>query len=159
MAQVYPKHIYEPIRIKIATDYVKGELRKYLPGLRDNNLWEKIDSDIDKWFEKMGPRDFWNGFHGIAMGFKLKHHLTHVLTAENIKWKYEKKLPLNEHLASGAGFGYISDQLAKKATARKVKRYFQNEAQPYWLCLLFFDKPWSTRTSTRLNMSRTEPSR
>lgn len=48
MIRAYPEYIYEPIRIKITTDYIKREFGKYLPGLKSESNWEKIDGDIDK---------------------------------------------------------------------------------------------------------------
>lgn len=116
-AQVYPKHIYEPIRIKISTNYLKQELRKFLPNIR-GTLWQKIDADIDKWFNDSpnlaDVRDFWNGFHGIAMGFKLKPGLIQVITAENIEWHFEKALPLDQKLACGGDLKYIHPKLSEK---------------------------------------------
>ncbi len=147
MRKVYPKHIYEPIRIKIACTYIKREFRKYLPNIKNQNVWINIDSEIDSWFSKMGPRDFWNGFHGIAMGFKLKHHLTHVLTAENVKWKLVDKLPLDENIAAGAGLGYISNELSKKKpTADETRKYFQNNPRVAEKWLKFFKKEASSTT-------------
>lgn len=78
----YPKHIFESLRIEIATTYVKHELRK--------NLADFTEEDVDIWFEKLGPRDFWNGVHGIAMGFKLKNGMMQIITAENVAWKKEE---------------------------------------------------------------------
>ncbi|MEM2145785.1 MAG: hypothetical protein QW279_10515, partial [Candidatus Jordarchaeaceae archaeon] len=86
--KIYPKHIYEPIRIEIATSYIKHEFRKLLWRIPEK-YFEKIDKDIKSWMnspELATPRDFWNGFHGIAMGFKLKIGLIYLVTAENIKW-------------------------------------------------------------------------
>lgn len=92
--KVYPVHIYEPIRWKIGVSYVQHELRKYLPSLRDKDAWKKIDGDINLWFEKapflMPVRDFWNGVHGIMMGFKLYNQLLNFITAENVIWTKEE---------------------------------------------------------------------
>lgn len=93
MQKNYPDHIYEPIRREIAVSYIRHELRKYFPSLKDENAWKNIDSDMASWFEEapfLSPvRDFWNGFYGILMGFKLLIHLSDFVTAENIIWKRE----------------------------------------------------------------------
>lgn len=124
--RIYPEHIYEPIRIRIADDYMKQALRKMLPDLRGTELWQKIDNDVDSWFETMGPRDFWNGFWGIAMGFKLKITFIQVITAENIKWRLEKKLPLNNKLTSGGPLKYISEELSeKRSKASRLQEFFE----------------------------------
>ena len=127
--KVYPKHIYEPIRAEVAASYLKQQMRKLLPSIRGSELWERIDSDIDDW-SSVNPdvgsmRNFWNGFHGIAMGFKLKHTLLQVLTAENVKWRYENNLPLNEVLTTGGPLIYISEELSdKKLRASKLREFF-----------------------------------
>ena len=124
--QVYPKHIYQPIRAEIANSYLKQALRKILPNLRGKDLWRKIDKDVDSWFETMGPRDYWNGFWGIAMGFKLKITFIQVLTAENITWRFEKELPLDNELASGGPLKYISKELSeKRPRASRLHEFFK----------------------------------
>lgn len=91
MQEVYPKHLYEPIRRELAANYVKHELRKFLPSVKSGETWESIDSDIDSWFSEapfLYPvRDFWNGVHGIMMGFKLYTQLLSFITGENVKWE------------------------------------------------------------------------
>lgn len=86
---IYPKHIYDPLRRRIAEEFLEHELRKMFPSIRDGDNWKKMDSDVADWFENnntMAPvRDFWNGFHGISRGFKLTA-LIYRLTSENIKW-------------------------------------------------------------------------
>jgi len=96
MDRVYPKHLYEPIREEIAVSYLKHELRKLFRTVPEKN-WGFMDRDISDWThspELATPRDFWNGFHGIAMGFKLKIGLIYHITAENIIWKKER-VPLS----------------------------------------------------------------
>jgi len=94
---VYPEHLYEPIREEIAISYIQHEFRKLLwkvPG----KYFPAIDKDIADWMNSpqlATPRDFWNGFHGIAMGFKLKIGLIYLITAENIKWSKENHPTLN----------------------------------------------------------------
>lgn len=121
----YPSHILESIRVKIATDYLKRELRKYFPAVRGKEVWLKIDAEIESWFEKLGVRDFWNGFHGIAMGFKLKLGFIQVLTAENVNWKFEQSLPLDDKLTSGGDLKYISEELSeKRPRASRLREFF-----------------------------------
>ena len=94
MEEVYPKHIYEPIRRQIAVDYVRHELRKYLPSLRDKEAWKVIDGDVETWFDSapflFPVRDFWNGVEGIMMGFKLYNQLLAYITAEDVNWNKEE---------------------------------------------------------------------
>lgn len=88
----YPSHIYDPIRVEIAISYIKHELRKLLWRV-PKSQWQAIDKDISDWMncpQLAIPRDFWNGFHGICMGFKLKIGLIYFVTAENISWEKEK---------------------------------------------------------------------
>jgi hypothetical protein len=95
--RVYPVHIYEPIRSDIAKNYIKHEFRKLLWRL-PAEYFKKIDLDIENWTRspEIGyPRDFWNGFHGFSMGFKLKIGLIYLITAENIHWTLED-MPLSK---------------------------------------------------------------
>lgn len=91
MAQNYPAHIYEPIRREVTNSYLRHELRKYFPSVAN---WQEVDGDIEKWFDgsaELYPvRDYWNGVHGIMMGFKLYNQLLSYITAENVIWKKEK---------------------------------------------------------------------
>jgi len=92
MEKNYPSHIYDPTRIKIATSYLQHEMRKLLCTLPQKH-WSEVDKNISNLItnpELSNPRDFWNGFHGICMGYKLKIGLLYYLTAENITWKKEK---------------------------------------------------------------------
>jgi len=85
----YPAHIFDSIRIEIASSYIKHEFRKLLRRV-SGKYWTTIDEDVSDWInspELANPRDFWNGFHGISMGFKLKIGLIYLVTAENIVWK------------------------------------------------------------------------
>ncbi|MEK7524756.1 MAG: hypothetical protein AAB548_00070 [Patescibacteria group bacterium] len=89
MQPVYPAHIYEPIRQEVANSYLRHELAKYLPSATGE--WRK---DIDKWFDQSAElypvRDYWNGVHGIMMGFKLYNQLLAFITAENVSWTRER---------------------------------------------------------------------
>jgi len=125
----YPQHLYESIRIDVAKSYFKREFRKYLSNTR-GPIWESIDSDVDSWFEPSspvgGPRDFWNGFWGVAMGFKLKKGLLQVLTAENIQWEEVSELPLDEGISSGT-LGYIDLSLNRhRLRASELREFAQN---------------------------------
>lgn len=89
MQQSYPPHIYDPIRREVANGYLRHELAKYLPSATGS--WRE---DIEKWFdgstEFYPVRDYWNGVHGIMMGFKLYNQLLAFITAENVNWSREK---------------------------------------------------------------------
>ena len=89
----YPPHLYNKNRRQVATDYIQHELRKLFPSLNSKSF-ETMDGDVKNWFDNsiyLYPiRDFWNGFWGIAIGFKLKIGLLNFITAQNIDWKKEK---------------------------------------------------------------------
>lgn len=129
----YPKHLSEGIRIQIARDYIKQDLRKILPGVREKEIWFGIDSEVDGWFDPSSPvaglRDFWNRFDGIAMGGKLKVGLIQVLTAENLQWQRVEQLPLDEYLASGGGLGYIDPTLDKRRLRVSELREFTRQTE------------------------------
>ena len=92
----FPPHLSEPIRIQIATSLLQHEFRKLL-WLTPPDYFDKIDPNLDKLFscpELHNPRDFWNGFHGVTMGYKLKN-LIYFLTAQNIRWS-KKDIPISQ---------------------------------------------------------------
>lgn len=100
----YPKHIKEPIRIKIAAEQFQHEFRKLFPSIKQKD-WRKIDKDIYNWFdgeasELMPVHDFWNAFEGVLRGFKLKS-LLFWITAENICW-VEKKVKVRDTILTWA---------------------------------------------------------
>lgn len=102
MNKEYPKHVYEPIRIRAAREIIQKELIKLFPSV-SKNLWPEIAKDVRNWFngeksELASVHDFWNGFEGITQGFKLKGILCW-LTAENIRWR-EKTIPVNKIIFS-----------------------------------------------------------
>ena len=111
----YPTHIYDPIRVEVANAYIKREMRKYLPSVRTRDVWKNIDRDIDQWFENNQNiakiRDYWNGFHGIAMGFKLKNGLTIILAEKATKATtigVNVKVGSNNETPKILGISYIS---------------------------------------------------
>lgn len=127
----YPQHIYGQIRVEIATVFLKRELRKMLPNIRGTEIWKQVDKDIENWFpqdhQTTGVRDFWDGFHGLAMGFKLKNGFTQVLTAQNIQWRFIEQFPLDNKLASGGPLTYISEELSEnRPRALKIKEFFND---------------------------------
>lgn len=81
----YPKHLSEKIREEVAISYLKHELRKIFPSINSKDIENLMLNQTLSL-----PRDFWNGFHGISMGFKLNIGLTYVITAENIQWSKEE---------------------------------------------------------------------
>lgn len=81
----YPRHLSEKIREEVAVSYLQHELRKIFPSINVqevDNLMNNKDLNT--------PRDFWNGVHGIGMGFKLHIGFIYLLTAENIDWSFEE---------------------------------------------------------------------
>lgn len=93
MEQKYLPHLSDLLRRQVATQYIQHELRKLFPSLRDISAWQTIDTEVGKWFcdnPELAPvRDFWNGFHGITCGFKLKNLLPW-LTSQNISWQEQE---------------------------------------------------------------------
>lgn len=127
----YPKHLYDPIRRKIAEDYLSHEFRKFFSTVNDEETWKKMDAEIAIWFEghhTFAPvRDFWNALHGISRGFKLKN-IVSWLTSENISWS-EEEMEVSE-LSFGVNFEEF-EGLRKQPTAMEVKELLQtlNEAE------------------------------
>jgi hypothetical protein len=113
---VYPKHLSEKIREEVAVSYLKHEFRKIFPSIDTNEV-----ANLMKNSELSAPRDFWNGLHGISMGFKLKNVL-YFITAENIIWTKEK------HNLDDFNFGVELQQtkLVKegKLTAAEVRDFY-----------------------------------
>jgi len=120
----YPKHIYDPARQDVAVSYIKHEFRKLLRQIPEG-YWKKIDTDISEWIsspELATPRDFWNGFHGICMGFKLKIGLVYFVTAENVIWS--KKRMLLSELCFGVEFKQTSVVGEGKLCAKEVVDFY-----------------------------------
>lgn len=111
---VFLSHLYELLRRKIAICYAQHEMRKLLPKLREASLWRSIDKQIRGWYEELSIRNFWNGIHGISMGFRLKS-LVPWITSVNIKWE-EKNVPVKE-LNFGGKFStvYLKSGVLKTA--------------------------------------------
>lgn len=142
--EVYPKHLYEQIRREIGVDYVRHELRKYLPSVK-GEVWKRIDQDIEGWFDEapfLYPvRDFWNGVHGIMMGFKLYSHLLNFITGENVRWtKEEIELELlnfgtvnslvKEMVPEGnevrlAMSGYLKNERLRKSHLEEMQKWYE----------------------------------
>lgn len=117
----FSPHFYEPIRQKIATQFAQKEMRKLLPYLRDDSLWQSIDKQIEEWPKKLGMIAFLNGIHGISMGFSSKS-LVPLITSLNIKWS-EKDLPIEE-LWFGGKFFTVSHLENAESVAEVKKQLF-----------------------------------
>ncbi|MFZ2523000.1 MAG: hypothetical protein WAW92_01300 [Minisyncoccia bacterium] len=111
-------HLHEPIRREIAVRFAKHELRKLLPSIRDESALALIDNDIDGWWDKLSIRNFWNGIHGMSMGFRLKS-LVPLITSLNIKW-VEKDVSLDE-LWFGGKFGVVASLKNNSEQVSSVK--------------------------------------
>lgn len=85
----YPKHLSEKIRDEVAISYLKHELRKIFPSIDKKEIENLLNNK-----ELCNPRDFWNGLHGISMGFKLKNIL-YLVSAENIVWE-KRRMKIGE---------------------------------------------------------------
>lgn len=98
----YPKHVYDPVRYRIARDLLQKELRKLFPHAPDQ-AWMYIDKAIGAWAEHPNQyhlenptyRDFWDIFAAVIESIKLKGSFARLLTAENYTWD-RQKLPLIE---------------------------------------------------------------
>jgi len=145
----YPKHLEEKIREEIATTYVKHEIRKLFWQLPEN-YFPLIDNNIDCWMQSPElaiPRDFWNGIHGIAMGFKLKIGFIYLITAENVKW--ERKMVSIDDLIFGVSFEKTTTDVGEgKLRAREVFDYYQKNKEAKEERKLFI-KELRTRTCDR----------
>lgn len=101
---LYPAHIYDPIRFQIARQLLQKELRKLLPCV-PQEAWPAVDRTIAEWAKKPSQyhleqeqyRDFWDSFAAIMESIKLKPAFTRWLTAENVSWE-QKELPLSDLL-------------------------------------------------------------
>lgn len=120
--QKFPSHFYEPLRRKIAIQFAQKEIRKLLPELRDASIWQLIDKQIEEWQEKLGMIAFWNGIHGISMGFSSKS-LVPLITSINIKWS-EKDLSI-EDLWFGGKFATVSHLENAESAATVKEQLFQ----------------------------------
>jgi hypothetical protein len=80
----YPRHLSEKIREEAAEEYLRHELKKIFPSIKDEEVRNLMNAK-----ELCNPRDFWNGIHGVGMGFKLHIGFIYLITAENIVWTKE----------------------------------------------------------------------
>lgn len=120
----FSPHLYEPLRIKIAVQYVQQEMRKLFPELREGVLWGAMDKQIEDWYKKLGMRNFWNAVHGISMGFRLKS-LVPWITSLNMKW--EEKEMLIKDLWFGGQFGPIKEMKCRQSATDIKDKIFQEE--------------------------------
>lgn len=126
--KIFLPHLHDSFRRKIAIRYTQQEMRKILLQMRDINLWQSIDSQIENWYEELSIRNFWNAIHGISMGFRLKS-LVPWITSLHMRW-VEKDILLEE-LWFGGKFGPIAslkipDEISESAAEVK-KRIFQRK--------------------------------
>ncbi len=131
MDKIYPNHVYDETRIKIAAELLHKEFIKLTPSLNEKE-WQGIGQDIRDWFEgkrsDLAPvHDFWNGFHGIMSGFKLKAPVRFI-TAENVEWSQQevsvKDIPLSWSIPSIA-------KLGKGASYQQVYDYIHSSEAEY----------------------------
>jgi hypothetical protein len=126
--RVYPGHIYDPLRRKIAEGYIRGELRKLLPGTREAGAWRAIDADVARWFE--GPpvfspvRDFWNAVDALSCGIRLKHVVPWI-TSAHIAWE-EREVAIEE-LTFGASFREFAP-IGRHPAAAQARDWFLDPA-------------------------------
>ncbi len=127
MSKKYLPHIYDPLRRKIGEEYLMHEFRKLFPSIRDKKIWDSVDTDVSTWFEGNHPsfapvRDFWNGLHGVSVGFKLKNIVSWA-TSKNIEWS-EEKVALDQ-LNLGTTFEDIKP-IGEKPATKDVIHWFND---------------------------------
>jgi hypothetical protein len=122
------KHLQESIRLKIATDYLRHEMRKIFPSIRNKKIWKIIDEEIINLpnNKTMAPvRDFWNFVDAICFGLKLKN-LVPRLTSQNIKWSV-KKIDLDDlYLGSKKDFACLKTLKIDMPNGRQIKDFLFN---------------------------------
>jgi hypothetical protein len=84
--KVYPEHIYDPLRRRIATEIVEKELMKFYPSIPS--------SDLTGWSERFDEHNYWGAVEGIIGSTLLKPIMLHFLTARNFQWQ-KRDLPLD----------------------------------------------------------------
>lgn len=112
--EIFLPHLSNYSRREIAVRFIQHEFRKLLPALRDASLWQMIDSEIRKWYEELSMRNFWNGVHGISMGFRLKS-IVPWITSLNVQWT-EKDVPIEE-LWFGGKFDSVVPQAGSESVS------------------------------------------
>lgn len=84
----YPKHIYEPIRYKVASSIIDHEFKKIFSKFTQEE-YKEVTKQVYGWetdpkeYTLKSPRDFWNGIEGIMTGFRIKGVVKYI-TAENV---------------------------------------------------------------------------
>lgn len=139
-------HLYESLRIEIAVNYVRQEMRKLLPDLHDESLWRIIDNQIGEWDEKLSIRNFWNAIHGISMGFRLKS-LVPWITSLNMRW-IEKDILIEELWFGGRFVKNVPPEIPESSAAIK-KWLFLPENQEFLNQAIKDLKEKSTETMPR----------
>lgn len=122
--KIFLPHLSEPFRREIAVRYAQQEFRKLLPQLRDDALWRSIDEQIGKWYAELSIRNFWNGIHGISMGFRLKS-LVPWITSLHIQWA-EKDIAVEE-IWFGGQFGLIASLGIPESAVAVKQQLFRPE--------------------------------
>ncbi|MBP9818158.1 hypothetical protein KBC75_05450 [Candidatus Shapirobacteria bacterium] len=123
----YPKHLSEKIREEVAVSYLRHELRKIFPSINGDDV-----ENLMKCKELANPRDFWNGVHGVSMGFKLKN-IVYLATAQNINWE-RKKINISE-LTFGVELQQTKEIRPGKVSAVEFAEFYKNnpDKQKYQL--------------------------
>ena len=99
---LYPEHIYDPLRYKIAKEILQKEYRKLFLDL-DDDAWSKIDTSINSWatnpdkyhLDDVVYLDFWDSFASVIEGVKLKPGFTRLVTAQNYSWS-QQTIPIDQ---------------------------------------------------------------
>lgn len=87
----YPPHLTDKIRVAIALEVTKKEIRKLYPSL-DENMIKKIEKDIDnfaKFTNDIAICNFWDIIYAYNFEMMRKEWFNY-LTAENVIWTSEQ---------------------------------------------------------------------
>lgn len=149
MKNIKPRHLLEPIRIKIAVEFIQHEFRKIFPNIKEKQIWDKLDRDIknlpkNKSFAPV--RDFWNFFDSICFGLRLKN-LTTILTSQNIKWTKEKVLVDDLYMGSKRDFKYLEKLNNEFPNGREIKDFLFRERNRNILKLIKKDSSLNSRST------------
>ncbi len=122
--KIFLPHLYEPLRRKIAVRYAQHELRRLLPKWRGKSQWELIDKQVEQWDKNFSFQSFWNGIHGLSMGFALKS-LVPWITSLSVKWE-ERNVSIGE-LWFGGKFWTIGHLKKAESAAAVKEQIFQTK--------------------------------
>lgn len=100
---IYPEHIYDPTRKRIAEELLQKELSKLFPNISPDLLLNSIQGwsiNPDNYHLEDATRDFWDIFAAHMEAIKLKPSFTGFITAANYSWERRALNPRDIRLSS-----------------------------------------------------------